>query len=133
MVAACCHGMATKDLYCYFKRDRQSSLPNGISQSTINAVNKEVAAIASTQNNDSPKTRRGEYIKVTAKDRATIGEYAAKNGIAAAIRHFKRNKKFTTLKEATVRGWKNAYCKELLLQSSRKREPVEIEELPQKR
>ena len=37
------------------------------------------------------------------------------------------------LKEATVRGWKNAYCKELLLQSSRKHEPVEIEELPQKR
>ena len=27
----------------------------------------------------------GEYIKLTAKDRATIGEYAAKNGIAAAI------------------------------------------------
>ena len=70
--------MATKDLYCYFKQDRQSSLPNGISQSTINAVNKEVAAVASTQNDDSPKTRWGEYIKVTAKDRATIGEYAVK-------------------------------------------------------
>ena len=27
---------------------------------------------------------------------------------------------------------KNAYCKELLLQSGRKRKPVEIEELPQK-
>ena len=40
---------------------------------------------------------------------------------------------FTTLKEATICGWKNAYCKELLLQSSRKCKPVEIEELPQKR
>ena len=28
----------------------------------------------------------GEYIKLTAKDQATIGEYTAKNGIAAAIR-----------------------------------------------
>ena len=28
--------------------------------------------------------------------------------------------------------WKNAYCKEVLIQSSRKRGPVEIEELPQK-
>ena len=87
----CCHKLATKDLYCYFKQDRQSSLPNGISQSTINAVNKEVVAIASTHNDNSPKTR-GEYIKITAKDRATIREYAAKNGIAAAIHHFKCNK-----------------------------------------
>lgn len=56
-----------------------------------------------------------------------------KNGIAAAIRHFKHNGNFPNLKEATVHGWKNAYCKELLIQSSRKRGPVEIEELPQKR
>ena len=32
-----------------------------------------------------------------------------------------------------MRGWKNAYFKEVLIQSSRKRGPVEIEELPQKR
>ena len=31
-----------------------------------------------------------------------------------------------------MRGWKNAYCKELLSHSSRKRGPVEISELPQK-
>ena len=88
--------------------------------------------IASVQSDDVSKTR-GEYIKLTAKDRATIGEYAAKNGIAAAIRHFSRNKQFPNLKEASMRGWKNAYCKEVLIQSSRKRGPVEIEELPQKR
>ena len=135
VLAACCplgcHGMATKDLCCYFKQDTQSSLPNGISQSTINAVNKEVVVIASTQNDDFLKTR-GEYIKVTAKDQTTIGEYGVKNRIAAAIRHFKCNEKFPALKEATVWGWKNAYCNELLLQSSRKHEPVEIGELPKK-
>ena len=37
------------------------------------------------------------------------------------------------MKETSVRGWKNAYCKELLSQSNRKRGPVEIVELPQKR
>ena len=37
------------------------------------------------------------------------------------------------MKDTSVRGWKNAYCKELLSQSSRKRGPVEIVELPQKR
>ena len=82
--------MATKNLYQYFKRDRQSSLPDNISLSTIDAVNKEVKRIASVQSDDVSKTR-GKYIKLTAKDRATIGEYAAKNGIAAAIHHFSQN------------------------------------------
>ena len=126
-----CH-MATKILYQYFKRDRQSSLPDNISLSTIDAVNKEVKRIASVQSDDVSKTR-GEHIKLIAKDRATIGEYAAKNGIAAAISHFSRNKQFPNLKEASMHGWKNAYCNEVLIQSSRKRGPVEIEELPQKR
>ena len=40
--------------------------------------------------------------------------------------------KFPYFEDATVCGWKNAYCKELLLQSSTKHELVEIEELPQK-
>ena len=32
-----------------------------------------------------------------------------------------------------MREWKNTHCKEVLIQSSRKRGPVEIKELPQKR
>ena len=58
-------------------------LPDNISLSTIDAVNKEVKIIASVQS-DVSKTR-GKYIKLTANDQATIGKYAAKNGIAAAI------------------------------------------------
>ena len=75
--------MATKNLYQYFKRDRQSSLPDNISLSTIDAVNKEVKIIVSVQ--VMTLKTRGKYIELTAKDRATIGKYAAKNGIAAAI------------------------------------------------
>ena len=41
--------------------------------------------------------------------------------------------KFPNLKEASVRGWKNTRYKEVLIESSRKRGPVEIEELPQNR
>ena len=52
-------------------------LPNNITLSTNDAVNKEVKTNASVQSNDVSKMR-GEYIKLTAKDRATIGEYAAK-------------------------------------------------------
>ena len=36
------------------------------------------------------------------------------------------------MKENSIHGWKNAYCKELLSQSSWKRGPVKISELPQK-
>ena len=36
------------------------------------------------------------------------------------------------MKESSIRGWKNAYCKELLSQSSQKRGPAEIYELPHK-
>ena len=108
--------MATENLYNYqhFKQDRQSSLPNCISQLTIDAVNKEVITIASVQSDDVSKMQ-GEYIKITAKDWATIGEYAA------AICYFRWNEHFPNLKEASMHGWKNAYCKEVL-----------IEELPQK-
>ena len=105
--------MATKDISFYFKRDRQT-LPTSISHSTIDAMNKEVAKSTSSQSaGGGEDVCRGKYIKITARDRATVGEYAAKNGIAAAIRHFKRNGRFPNLKEATVRGWKNAYRKEL--------------------
>ena len=76
--------MAMKNLYQYFKRDRQSLLPGNISLLTIDAVNKEVKIIASVQS-DNVSKMRGKYIRLTAKDRATIGEYTAKNGIAAAI------------------------------------------------
>ena len=47
--------MATKILYQYFERDRQSSLPD-ISLLTIDAVNKEVKKIASVQSDDVSKT-----------------------------------------------------------------------------
>ena len=72
--------MAMKNLYQYFKRDRQSSLPNNISLSTIDAVNKKVKIIASVQSDNVSKTQ-GKYIELTAKDQATIGECAAKMGL----------------------------------------------------
>ena len=83
-----------------------------MSQTTIDSVNRELSGVSSVSQSNGPKSR-GEYLKINAKERATIGEYAAKNGIAAAICHFKRNGEFQNLKETSVRGWKNAYCKEL--------------------
>ena len=87
----CCH-MATKDLTYYFKHARPSSLPSSMSQATIDSMNRELSEYGVSQSNG-PK-RQGEYLKISAKEGAVIGEYAAKNSNAAAICHFKRNKEF---------------------------------------
>ena len=109
--------MATKDLTYYFKCARPSSLLSSLSQATINSVNRELSGVSSVSPSNDPKSQ-GEYLKISSKEQATIKEYTAKNGIAAAIRCFKRNGEFQNLKESSVHGWKNAYCKELLSKSS---------------
>ena len=63
----------------YFKRER----PSACLAAYHSLVNRELSSLSQS---DGPKTR-GEYIKITAKDRAVIGEYSA-NGTAAAIRSF---------------------------------------------
>ena len=87
--------MALKNLHYYFKQDRQSSLPNSISHSIINAMNKEAAAIISTQHDDSLKTQ-SKYIKITAKNQASIRRRIhCRNweiGIGAAIRPLNETK-----------------------------------------
>ena len=67
-----------------------SSLPSSVSQSTINSVNRELAAVSTVSQSDDLKSR-GEYFKVCAKERAVIGKYTAKNGITATICYFKQN------------------------------------------
>jgi len=56
-----CH-MGMKELFHYFKRDNQTLLPKSISQSAIDAVNRDVLKISSSQSNEAPKTQI-EYIK----------------------------------------------------------------------
>ena len=125
-----------KDITYYFKQVKPNGLPSNVSQSTIEYVKRELKSISShsascSHGNGQQKTC-GEYIKLSDEERATIGEYAAKHGPAAAIRHLGS---FPNLKEASVRGWRDAYRREVFNQSNdRKRDrPVEVTELPQKR
>ena len=108
-----------------------------ISQSTIDAVQVELSKVYSYDKTNpnsvvSCTRKRGPYIKISPKDRAAIGQYAAQNGIAAAMHHFHQNGNFPDLKETSVRGWKDGYLKELQVQE-RKCEPISISELPEKR
>ena len=131
-----------EDITHYFKQVSKfdvSKLPLDILQSTVNAVENELKSMEITSSSSSETTpsagnNRGVYLKISAKDRAMIGEYASKNGVAAAIHHFKQTGQFLSLKETSVRGWRDAYCKELAIQS-RKRpgSSISIVELPLKR
>ena len=76
------------DIRQYFKpttSNLESSLPTSVSKATILVVQKQLKA----RNTAEPTNNRGAYIKISAEERAKIGGYAAKNGVTAAIRHFR--------------------------------------------
>jgi len=77
--------MTTRDITFYFKPTKLGVLPSSTSQSTIDCVNRELKAISSTTHSrDGVGTKTcGEYIKLDDEERATVGEYTAKHGIAA--------------------------------------------------
>ena len=96
-----------RDITHYFKPAKPSVLPSSVSQSTIDCANKELKAISSATHSQVGK-KHGEYMKLDDEERATVGEYAAKHGIAAVIQHFEAKKCFPNLKEASVRRWKKS-------------------------
>ncbi len=60
------------------------------------------------------KRKRGEYLKLSPETRVRIGRYAAKNGVAAAVRHFSKGKELgRPNNESTVRGIKTSYLAEM--------------------
>ena len=69
---------------------------------------------------------------MTPEQKATIGRFAAENGIVNSIRRFQKDFPTDSLKESTVRGWKNVYLQEL---QARKRSgsELEVKTLPQKK
>ena len=59
--------------------------------------------------------KRKHYNKLTAKEKTKIASCAVKNGVTAALNHFKHTGEFTELRKSTVHGWKDAYWKQLQL------------------
>ena len=45
--------------------------------------------------------RRGEYLKLSLTEKATIGKYASKHGVASAVKKFKGQ----SVKESSIRDW----------------------------
>ena len=76
------------------------------------------------------ENKRGSYAAFSAKDKAIIVKYAPENGVTASLKHFKRTREFTDLKEPTVHGWVKTYRYEL---SSLGASVVSIPEMPEKK
>lgn len=108
--------------------DPEGPLSERVSTECIKGANDEVSLIL---NGDQPN-KRSPYLKATPEQKAVIGRYAAENGIVNSIRRFQKDFPTDSLKESTIRGWKNAYLKEL---QSRKRagSELEVKALPQKK
>ena len=87
-----------------------SKIPPG----AIEAANERVSPKlqpAPTELTGGSNTIRGNYMKTSDAQRFAIVKRAAQFGTTAAIRHFasKYPKQFKSLKEPTVRRWKNMY------------------------
>ena len=123
--------MAKKTIRDYYETvdTFTKDLPAYIQRSSVQAVSDALKVIE-----ECAKGKRGEYqYIISPEDKAEIWQYTAKNGVSAALCHFKSTGAFPYLKESTIHGWRNAYCSEL---SSRSRErdasSESIKELPGK-
>ena len=67
-------------------------------------------------------------MKLTLKEKANIGKYTSKNGVASAV-------KTKNLKESSVRDWRDAYFKEFKdkVKKAKPGEEVSVKELPSKK
>ena len=82
-----------------------------LSESTVRSFKLAYLRELSKDLANSPKGKRGKYMKYSDADRAEIGRYALNFGSSKTMRAFKE--KFPGLSESTVRGFKNCYLEEL--------------------
>ena len=62
---------------------------------------------------ETQKPRGSAYVyQIVSGKKAEIGKYASHNGVVNAVRHFKH----MSLKESSVREWRDAYLREISLQ-----------------
>ena len=75
--------------------------------------------------------KRGQYLKVSPKEKVAIGKYTSRNGVASVVRKFKDK----NLKESSVRDWQDAYIKELQdkQKTAKLGEEVIVDVLPSKK
>ena len=74
------------------------------------------------------ESKRGQYLKFSQEEKATIGKFASQHSVAKAAKEFKNK----GVKESTIRGWRRLYEEELHNKSENGEETV-ITALPNKK
>ena len=83
--------------------DPSGPLSSVIPSKTIVEVNKEVREAKIKEK------KRGEYMRLTQKEKAMIAKYASEHGVTKAVKRYSDK----DVKESSVRDWKKMYEKEL--------------------
>ena len=107
------------------------SLANSVPLSRIYAVNNTVKPIVETLM-EKGKATRGTYEKFSADEKARVAKRAAEYGVLSTVRHFSKIWPERPLKEATVRGWRNKYNREVSVLKKSGKEIVVRELVDQK-
>ncbi len=105
--------------------DPRGPLSKIIPSSSISAANSEVEKCGETAD----CKKRSHYTKFTSEQRAEIGRRAAEHGVASTIRYYTGQ---FSLKESTIRGWRDGYLREMKTRKMEKK-PMNVTELPEKR
>ena len=109
-----------------------SSLRATMSPTTIIKVNKEVEKVLSADITDIGKKRQ-PYAKFSDIQKARIGKRAAEEGVTASIRYFSKKYSEFSLKETTVRRFKNEYTAEVKKRIREDAPDKSVMELPSKK
>ena len=104
-----------KSLLSYFNRQKEEK--TAPSESDNDTSNKDSEAPSSKVVNkarhlvclvEECEKSRGDYMKPSLTEKATIGKYASEHGVATAVKEFDKK----NLKESSVRDWRDAYLKD---------------------
>ena len=113
--------------------DPNGSLSKVIQRGAIETANEEVKSVLKADKGKGEVNgKRAPYLKVAPSQKALVGQYAAENGVVNAIRHFQKDFPKDSLKESTIRGWRNEYCRQLK-EKKRRGEDLSVSELPPKK
>ena len=121
-----------KDFFKPVHSKVEASCPN-IPRAAVRAAQKELNELVENSKKQIGKKRGPYQGGISEGNKVKVAKYAAKLGVSACLRYFKRTGEFTDLKESTVRGWMNAYKKELSRTAGSTDGRTSVDVLPSKR
>ena len=100
--------MASRDITEFFKPKLLKALKSAVSDDLISIATVERKEVRNQLKKvEDKKTGRSSYCKYTRTDRAEIGQYVAKSGVANAVQTFQQ--RFPAIKQQSISNFKRKY------------------------